>query len=280
MMFSYTAGRTLIALSLFITLVFNNNNTIFPDFAFENYKTSEGIEALKNLNFFFLCGYENLLLSKLSVMLVLLVSIIGLFPKITGFFLFYFTNSFLNISTVVDGGDVISSNLSLMILPIVLMDDRQYLYDFSRNIFDTNYKKIIANNVFLFMQIQVSFLYLNGCIGKLFVKEWVEGTATYYFTDSSVYGFGLNKSILKEILNTDFMTIVMTWGTLTIEFLLFACLFISSYKKKFQMFIIGLGFHLLIIFLFGLVSFFFSMSACLVLYLTYKKERIIYETSA
>jgi antimicrobial peptide system SdpB family protein len=276
-MFTYSLGRTLITLSLLITLIFNSNSVIFSTYAIENFKLMDGINWMKEANFFLIFGDSNVHVSKFIAICVLTVSLLGFFPKITGLLLFYFANSFLNLAAISEGGDVISSNLSFMLLPIVLMDNRKFLYDFTRNIFDTDLKKIIANNVFWIIQIQISFLYLNSCMGKLYVDEWVNGTALYYYMDSTVYGFGVSEGFIKEILCWPFFVITGTWGALVIEFLLFTCLFITDIRKKEQMFWVGILFHFIIILMFGLVTFFLSICAGLVLFLTFKKEKINYD---
>ncbi len=272
----YSIARIFITSSILCTLLLNSNSVIFPEYTFENFEQSEGIYWLKSINLFYLFGYKHILLVKATTIIALFLFLFGFFPRLSGILLFYITNSFLNLSPIIEGGDVICSNLSLMLLPISFMDKRKYLYDFSSNIFNNNLKKIIANNVFLLIRIQVAFIYFNAFVGKLFVNEWVNGTAFYYYSSPSMHGFGIFNSFLKELLNNDIVTVLITWGSLVVEFFLFSCLFITSKNTKIKMFWIGVLFHMWIIVVFGLITFFFAMVACLILYLNYKPEEINY----
>ena len=271
---TYSLARVFITLSILTTLLLNSNNVIFPEYAFENFEKTDGIHWIKNINLFYIMGFKYIVLIKSITISALFIFLFGFFPRIGGVLLFYITNSFLNFSPIVEGGDVICSNLSFMLIPISFMDNRNFLYDFSVNIIDNTLKKIIANNVFLFIQIQVAFIYLNACMGKLYVNEWVNGTAIYYYASPSIYGFGIYNDFVKGIIDNGIITVLFTWGSLLIEFLLFACLFIKDKKIKIRMFWIGVLFHFTIILVFGLVTFFFAMIASLILYLCFKYEKI------
>lgn len=73
----------------------------------------------------------------------------------------------------------------------------------------------------------------------------------------SVYDIEKGKTIIVTLL---------TWGILTLEVILFAGFFMKIKHRK-KLLIIGMLFHLGIVVVHGLFSFFFAMAAALILYL-------------
>ena len=76
----YAVGRSLIALSLLLTLTFTKSFVYFPPEFFKIEQPSETIVP----NLFYLFGQENLLLSIILACLILVLVISGYFPQITG----------------------------------------------------------------------------------------------------------------------------------------------------------------------------------------------------
>lgn len=112
--------------------------------------------------------------------------------------------------------------------------------------------------------------YLFACfVGKLFVEEWINGTAVYYWFTHSYFGVNpLFINPVRLVLSNDIIVLFIIWGTLIFEFLLAVCLILPKNDHKRILFLIlGICFHLDIEFIHGLVSFYFVMAAALVLYL-------------
>ena len=257
---SYNLSRTFLAFGTLITLLFNSNYTLFGlDVTHLN-------NTLFDYNLFFLLK-DNLFLAKTLSILVLSLVISGYYPRITGVLHWYVTFSFFLSSTVIDGGDHIATNLTLLLIPLTFLDTRSNHW--SKINIKSETKKILFKSFYLLIAIQVCVIYLHSFIGKLGVEEWKNGTAVYYwFTHNH---FGVNEYVLPlttKILSNKFIVTFMTWGTLLLEFILAASIILNQNdKKRYKLLLIGIIFHFSIIVVHGLVSFFFVMTSALILYL-------------
>lgn len=269
---SYNLSRSILAIGTLLTLLFNSNYTLF------GYEITHFENYIYDFNFFYLLK-NHLFLAKIISIIILLFVLSGYYPRITGFLHWYITYSFFLSCDVIDGGDHIGSNITLLLLPITLVDNRKNHWLKEDN--NKNFIQIFTRNVFfLLISIQVCVIYLHAFVGKLFVEEWVNGTAVYYwFTHNH---FGVSPSLLpftKEIFSNNIVVTLVTWGTLVLEFFLAACILLDKKdNKRFLFLLLGITFHLNIIFIHGLVSFFFTMTSALIIYLIPSDYTINYKT--
>jgi hypothetical protein len=73
------------------------------------------------------------------------------------------------------------------------------------------------------------------------------------------------RSLLMPFVENKVIGLLLTWGVPIFEIFIGLCLFMTRKYWKPLLFI-SFAFHLAIIFIFGLTSFFLSMAACLVIY--------------
>lgn len=259
-------SRSLLSLGLILTLIFNDNDVLF----------SYGI----NNDFFLKCDHNNSLsiyclinntiLAKYISILILFFVIIGIYPRLTCVFHWWVTYSFSTSSYVIDGGDQIASILTLLLIPICLLDRRKWHWSISH--YKHNFlEKNIAFFSYTLISIQAFTIYFHAMIGKFGVNEWLNGTAIYYWLLHPV--FGMNDRVaqyLVPFLKIPTILLAITWSVLAIELFLSANIFISNRKVKFISLYFGTIFHLSIIIAHGLVSFFFSMTSLLLIYLISK----------
>lgn len=258
---SYNLSRAFLAFGLLLTLTFNSNYTLF------------GLDIIHlespvfDYNLFYLLK-ENLLLAKLISVLILCLVISGIYPRLTGILHWYITYSFFLSADVADGGDHIAVNLTLLLIPITLLDKRKNHWFKNTSVSNKTYQ-IFYNSFFFLIAIQVCAIYLHAFVGKLFVNEWQNGTAVYYWLTHN--HFGVNPSLLDTatlFLSNKYFVTLITWGTLFFEFILSACIILNrDDKRRYYILVLGLFFHFSIMIFHGLVSFFFTMSAALILYL-------------
>jgi antimicrobial peptide system SdpB family protein len=173
--------------------------------------------------------------------------------------------SFLYFSSIIDGGDQIAAILSFLLIPICLTDPRKNHWN--SIIPYPSSKNIIAIFFIWIIRIQVAIIYYHAALGKFFVTEWVNGTATYYWFNHSVFGMPTKISIpMNSLLSNPIIVSLFTYGTIVLEMLLFLGLTASlKYRKRILYF--AILFHFLIIIYHGIFSFFFSICAILVIYL-------------
>jgi antimicrobial peptide system SdpB family protein len=117
------------------------------------------------------------------------------------------------------------------------------------------------------VRVQVAAIYFHAAIAKFGVEDWVDGTAVYYFSMHPMLGAsGTVLSLLRSILETGVGVAALTWGTLMLEYLLSAALFMPQRYWR-PLLALGIAMHAGIIVLHGLFSFAVVMFGALVLFL-------------
>ena len=266
---TYGIARSLLAAGLFLTLLFNNIELlVYPIGKVDALQLSKSSPFFQNINLFKLFD-SNLQFASWIGMSLLFLVIVGWRPRITGIFHWWVTYSFATTAIVQDGGDQISQILTLLLIPVCLTDSRKWHW--AKNIkpvkFHQKIYSIIAWSTMLVIQLQVAIVYFHAAIAKLNVEEWVNGTSMFYWIQNPIFGIGneFANFIIPLFANAAVVTF-LTWGTLIFEVILFMGIVMRPEQKKVLM-VLGIGFHFAIIILFGLVSFFFAMTAALILYL-------------
>ena len=268
--YTYKLGlaRSMLALSSLLTLILNDSSILFNNGeAFHAISFSQEMYFLQKFNLFILFGQNNLGIAKSLAILILFLSASGWQPKITCLFHVWVCVSFNHAAVLIEGGDQIASNLALMLVPICLLDSRSWHWK-SNKPADFQAEKLLIANYFLFIiKLQMCLLYFHAGVGKIPMKEWSNGTAVYYWFNDPVFGMrDWMHVILDPILSNPYGVALLTWGTMLLEITLF-CAILMSKRSRYILFILGLLFHLSIIVIHGLFSFFISMSAGLMLYL-------------
>jgi antimicrobial peptide system SdpB family protein len=259
-------ARFLLALCILLSLLFNDMNVIanhnYTHLQIYKSRHNERVYVpLKKADLFMILSPAK---AKVVVIIILLCVMSGFLPQVTCLLQVWACFSVHNYFLILNGGDQIAFILSILLVPICLTDPR--LNQWTRTDNAHSRINIFANIAFFAIQVQAAIVYLDSGISKLFVKEWQEGTAVYYFT--SHYRLGAPdwlRSINELITLTPFVAI-LSWGVILLELLLFACLFAAPKVKK-AFLILALAFHLLIVIDFGLITFFLAIAALLILYL-------------
>lgn len=263
---TYGLARSVLACGTFMTLLFNST-----DILFKNSSISSSNLFCDPIGISLYCLFADLEFARFISILLLIPVIIGWRPMITGVIHFWVSYSLINSAVMIDGGDHIASILTVLLIPITLTDTRKWHWSIVK---PTQLASsfvpilgIISFSSFIIIKIQIAIIYLNSAVSKLFVEEWVNGTAIYYWFKHPIFGYPkwLNPILEPVILNGTTVFIV-TWGTILFEFILFAGLFMDIKFKKW-LFIFGTVFHFGIFIVHGLASFFFTMLAALILYL-------------
>lgn len=259
----YGLARSIIALSTLSIFLFNDLDYLYNEEALNVLSSSEFI--FNKINLFGILTYENLLISKIISIIILLFVISGYFPRVSGILHFWIVYSFHNSCILLDGGDQIATILTFLIIPLSIFDNRKNHW-YSEEI-QNGYSKLIGHITFKIISIQVSFIYLNTAIEKLYkLSEWKDGTAIYYIFSNSY--FGLNNfflNLLSPIINSKFVFIITWWVVLS--HLILSYILLLERKKKINYIVIGFIFHLGIAVFMGLYSFGFTMIGALILYI-------------
>jgi len=201
---------------------------------------------------------------------ILLVVILGWRPRYTGVCHWYVAASFAASCLLVQGGDQVVANLTLLLLPVTLLDDRKNHWhrpEESSSASENDYRKLVANSCFIVARIQVAVIYFFAGVSKLNVTEWANGTALYYWALHPIFGApDWLRVLIEPILVLSAPVLFLTWGAILFEVLLAACL-LAKEKYKPIMLVLGVLFHFGIWLIHGLFAFMLAMIGALLLYL-------------
>ena len=257
-------SRSLLATSTLVTFLFNSSITLFPS----NIQDTVPRSYIGSINLFHLFFHNNIFGLKLFSILILILVISGWRPRITGILHWWVSYTFFTMSDIIDGGDQINAILCFILIPITLMDNRKNHWNFYDEASSVSpYKNIFGNTLISMAGVQMSYLYFQSLVEKLKIDQWVDGTSLYYWLTHNIFGAPeWIKIVILPFLQNSVTLLLITWTVLLIELLLFSAIFMSK-SRKIKILIIGISFHLCIALIHGLISFFFSMSAGLLLYL-------------
>jgi antimicrobial peptide system SdpB family protein len=208
-------------------------------------------------------------IAKTICIFILLFVFTGYLPQLSCFLQAWVHLSICNSFVIVEGGDQIASNLSLLLIPICLFDARinqwnkeklnPSLYLKNRNVFFGVY--------YFLIRLQVAVIYLHSGVGKLYKEDWRDGTCLYYWLNNNI--FGAPDFILKflNLLTLSSFAPIISWSIIFLELGLFACILATNKRILMLFFFLGILFHFSIFILHGLISFMFPMIGALILYL-------------
>jgi len=264
--------RFLLAAGMLLTILFNDLGVI----ANHNYTRLPGYPSKLEAKFipFRKDGLFEMMppaTAKIVVIVILLAVMSGFAPQITGVLHFWACFSVRSYFLVLNGGDSLALVLSVLLLPICFTDTR--LNQWKHKERPPSSSNIVANIAMFVIFIQAALVYLDAGGAKLFVTEWQNGNAVYYYT--SHYRLGAPDWLrhINEWLTLTPLVKLLTWGILALELAVALCVFFPARIRK-KFFWPALFFHFLIVINFGLVTFFFSISALLILYLYDDSKRI------
>lgn len=262
----YGLARTILALGTALSLAVNPWSNFFrPAAGVMDFPVCDGPRLIS----IFCVLRSRLDLARLLAVAILLVVASGWRPRFTAIPHFWISYSFMSTAIGIDGGDQITSILTLLLLPIALTDRRRWHWSASRSASDATdiYRRLVALSAFVVIRVQVAVVYFHAAVGKFAVAEWQDGTALYYWmTDPTV---GVAPSILplvRAITSRPVPVVVMTWGAILTELTIFMALVMPAFARKYVL-LLGIAFHAAIGLAFGLISFSMAMIAALILYL-------------
>ncbi|KOP37675.1 hypothetical protein DBB36_10075 [Flavobacterium sp. WLB] len=257
-------ARALLALSFLTTLLFSPVYDLFPVQHIEQLKANADWMSKLNLYLWF----DNVEVPYFVSIIILLLVVSGIYPKLTCLFQSWISYSIFYSMLITDGGDQINIILTFLLIPICLLDNRKngWIINSSARISSNELLLYNASIAILFIQIQMSILYFNAGVAKMFVPEWLNGTAVYYWFNDPTFGAPVwVKKMVGFLFENDYTVTLIDWGVMILEIALFVGLFLKQ-EYKYLLFIIAFIFHFLIFIVHGLPSFCLSMSAGLIMF--------------
>ncbi|MBA2175828.1 hypothetical protein H0266_13100 [Halobacillus locisalis] len=259
----YGLARTLLATSTLLTLIMNDISTLFkPTSDFADYPSC-GVDY--SLFCIFDLGDTGLGILKWLCIILLLLTASGWRPRITGIIHAWITFSFYHSAVTVDGGEQVTTVFTLILIPLTLTDNRKWHWqDPPKD--KTNLSKAVGISTYFAFRIQVAILYFHSVVAKISQEEWIDGTAVWYYMQSPMLGIHPKIfEIIEPILGSP-LVVIPTWGTLIVQTILFASLFMDK-KHWRKVLILAILMHELFAIILGLVTFSIAVIGVLLLYL-------------
>lgn len=263
----YGVGRSLIAGSTALTLIFSHPTTFFRPVA--SLPDAPLCVGAARASLFCIVPPELLTAWYWLAVLLLLIVASGWRPRWTGVVHWWVSYSIVAAVPLVDGGDQIATILALLLLPVTLTDPRRWHWEaIERHEPSPRYRsRLIAWSALALIKVQVSFVYFHAAVGKLQVEEWSDGTALYYWLSDPLFGLSpWAEPLVVPVLHSALLLPLVTWGSILLEALLFAAIVATPGIQRALLWA-GVVFHLLIAILIGIPSFSIAMVGALILYL-------------
>lgn len=257
----YGLARSLIAFGTLLTLFFNNPGTLFPLAA--GLPQAPICASFSGIGLF--CLIPNLDVARWVAFGVLLVAASGWRPRYTCIPHWWVTFSFNVNAITLDGGDQVSSVLTLLMIPLCLLDRRTWHWQISTSKSEP-FSFAVAYTVLLVIRLQVGIIYFHASVGKMAVEEWINGTAAYYWFTNALLGSPSWMEPFVYPMLTSRVVVLFSWMPMLLELVLMMALVAPKWSWRYFLWA-GISFHALIAISFGLVSFGIAMFASLILYL-------------
>jgi len=266
-------ARSLLALSTLLTLSFNNVELLFYS-GILNENTPNVSEFGLNIYTWF----PKLEYGYWFSIIILILTITGIYPRIICVFHWLVAYSFFTLATIADGGDQITSILTLLLIPICIFDKRKWHWSTVKYMHNF-YSKCVSAIFYELIRVQVFIVYFVASVGKFSVEEWKNGTVLYYWFNEPLFGVrDFFQPFVDFLTNSPILITLTTWSVLIIELLIAFSYFSRNQKIKSIALYTGIFFHFGILLFFGLVSFFLVMTASLILFLTSKNYNYEYRS--
>ncbi len=218
----YGLARSLIAGSAALTLLLNPTSYLFRPFA--NVLDHPPIcHEMTKLSLYCLGGDGSLELKRWVAIALLLVVASGWRPRLTGVLHWWLVLSYQLATMAVEGGDQVALGLSLLLIPITLLDRRKWHWNAPRPASDPPElpelkRRLVGWVMWGVIRVQVALIYLHASVGKASNEHWMDGTAVYYWFHNPVFGApGWLSPITDPLVANAYTLGIMTWGTMVLE---------------------------------------------------------------
>ncbi len=258
----YGLSRTLLAVATAGTIAFNSANVLFTPAA-GVYDVPRCGPGILKLSIFCLMSPGRVGIARWVCVVILLVVGSGWRPRLTAIPHAWVSFSFFSSSTIFDGGDQMTLVLTVLLMPVALMDPRPWHWS-ALHSGETpgSAPRLVAWSAIFMIRVQVAAVYFVSGIAKLGQAEWANGTAMYYW----LLTFGEAPHWVVALMEKPVVVVATTWGAIALEVTLALALVLGR-KWWPPLLFLGIAFHVLIALFFDLTSFAMAMIAALILYL-------------
>lgn len=244
-------GRSIIALAQASILLFSDVRGFFVPVGEETFDAACS-EYLGQISLF--CRMPSQQSAALVAIFGLLIVASGVLPRYTCFLHAYVSVSLIGVLSLPDGGDLIATNLSLLLIFAYIGDPR--MWHWGRRESRLPAFRGISKGAQIAIRVQVAFIYFDSATAKLAVDTWADGTQMYYVTRQEMFGAsGPIGDIARELTSMPVVTLASSWGAIAIELGIAVLIFIPTTAAARVAIVLSSVLHILIIVIIGLGSF-------------------------
>jgi len=256
----FGVGRSLICFAeLTVVLITPSKALLTPVLTISNGARCGGVRAASA--YCLVGGTSHAEYARWILVAVLLVAAVGYRPRWTAIPQLWAIYSIAVSITVPDGGESVGMVMSLLMLPILLTDNRTWQWSPPTKPLSPS-GHAVAYAAFWAVRLQLAYIYLDTAISKFGVADWANGTAEYYFLRDNMFGVAKPwDGLLLALSKYPVIVIGMTWGALLVELLIAVCILGSDRWRKVGL-VLDILLHGSIILLMGLWSFALVMIGC------------------
>ncbi|GGU27594.1 sporulation-delaying protein SdpB family protein [Lentzea flava] len=246
------AARTLVAAAQLLTLAFTSDTGLFP--GLDGAPDGPQCTGLRGTSLW--CLGFNPSVARWIAIAVLVAVAVGYRPRWTCVPHWYVAFSFSAALIASNGGEHISKILALLLIPVLLGDDRRWHWTSPATRMPPRWHGAAAA-AHLAIRIQVAVVYGEAVWFKLREPEWRTGEAMHYAMQDAYFGA---RPALAGLVNG--LGPLMTWGTLVFEAFLAVSAFCVVRVRRWAV-LAGAALHVGIMVVLGLIGFGLVMVALL-----------------
>lgn len=265
--------RSVIAGACLFTLLFTPTEHLF--FRSVTFPTGANCSTTLSWLSLFCLGAQNgqLELTKWIAIILLLVVAAGVRPSVTALPHWWVTWSLMTSSTAIDGGEHLAADLTLILVPLLLIDRRRWHWEVDRGYSRRGaWVKATGYACLGLWILQMMGVYFQASVAKFAVLEWSDGTALWYWMQNPVFAPSAPIGpVIRWALQWLPITAALTYGTLVLQLALVGAVFASERARR-VLLLLAVAFHLAIASIMGLWSFSLIMIAADVLLLVRPHE--------
>jgi antimicrobial peptide system SdpB family protein len=244
-------GRSVLALAQATVFLFSDVRSFLVPVGGKTFQDSCG-EYLGRISLF--CIGPSPESAAVVEVLALLVVATGILPRYTCVLHAYMSVSFVGVLALPDGGDLIATSLSLLLVFVYVGDPR--LWHWGRGESTSPVFRGISKGAQFAIRVQVAFIYFQSATAKFAVDTWADGSQMYYVTREEMFGAsGPLGDVARALTSAPVVTLASSWGAIALELCIVVLIFIPKPGAAKVAIALAIALHVMIIALIGIGSF-------------------------
>lgn len=201
--------------------------------------------------------------SRLLALVVLAAVVVGLSPRWTCVPHWYVVISLVAASTTTNGGDRIGQIATMLFIPLCLGDGRRWQWSTSSTPMSPAWRGS-AFAAFGVLRLQVFVIYAHAAISKAGDPWWRHGGALHLIAYDPQFGLPPGaRDLISDLAGSYWPIAITTWGVIAVQAILAVSVLGGRVPRRFAL-VLGVGLHVAIAVLMGLLVFGVIMIALLV----------------